>query len=117
MKIGQQCADYTEAVARVDENIGFTQSGDNLPTVRAGYILECPYRGGSHGNNPPALTHCFVDPKGCLLRHIKALAMQFVFFHALNVDRLKSSQAHMQSDFDDVNVPFADLRQNFRCEV
>ena len=123
MKIRKQGANHTKLEFGKDEDIGFAAPcADRGRSIRAQRIpgsreLQRPDRGSPHGDHPPILSQRAVDLRGRSLRDRVALAMELVVLYLLRVHRLKSSQAHMQSQFGDLNSSFAYVSQDLWRKV
>src|SRR5690348_75506 len=116
MEVGKQCADNPKFVSRIDKDAGFSRSRTHSSRV-ACRMLKGAHGGGADGHYPPPRIERMVDLVGSFRRDDVRLVVQFVIFHTLDTDRLKSSQAHMKSDLGGFDSTLANAVKNLRSEV
>ena len=117
MEIRQEGSDHAELKTGVDEYVSFSCASRNPALVLQGCVLQCSHRGRSHGHHTAILLKSTIDLRCWFFRNREKLAVHFVLFNFFNMYRLKSSQAHVQSDLYNLHTAAADLFQNRWSEV
>src|SRR5687767_1126368 len=108
MKISKQGAGHTEIKPRVDEVLSLAFAGFDPAASQSRCMLHCADGGCSDGHNAAFLLHGRIDLLSGFCGDAVSLGMQLMIFHSLGPHRLEGSQADVQSDLSQLDLPASD---------